>query len=262
MNEKDVFERVINKIFFAIGFPIWIVGMAALVMEMLGINVKQAYVNGAVPVIKDITPEEYTDGIREKYVERTYEWTGYMTGDPLEFTLAIDEDMYNYYSSFDRYILISQFTLYATEEYNQEIALNIVESFDKYIYDLGYDDTYTAYELTRFVQEAIRYEPDVNVYGESIEYPKYPIETLYSKSGDCEDKAILLAALLKAYGYDAALIEYDTHMTVGICLDEYDGSYYEVDGKKYFFIETTDVWEIGEVPDEFVDADAYVHVLD
>jgi len=34
------------------------------------------------------------------------------------------------------------------------------------------------------------------------EYPRFPLETLYEKGGDCEDTAILAATILKEMGYD------------------------------------------------------------
>ena len=55
-----------------------------------------------------------------------------------------------------------------------------------------------------FVQTAIDYQTDKDTKGVT-EYWRYPLETLYDKKGDCEDGAILLAALLYAAGYDGGI---------------------------------------------------------
>lgn len=66
---------------------------------------------------------------------------------------------------------------------------------------------------------------------------QYPYETLYTGSGDCSQKSILLAYLLKNLGYDTVLFIFETerHMAVGIkTTDSYDFM-----NTGYAFIETT-----------------------
>ena len=52
--------------------------------------------------------------------------------------------------------------------------------------------------LYYFVQNNIRYVRDVN----GIETVQTPIKTLELRSGDCDDKSTLLAALLQSIGFD------------------------------------------------------------
>ena len=67
------------------------------------------------------------------------------------------------------------------------------------------------------------------------EYPKYPIETLFDKAGDCEDTSILLTTLLKANNYDTVLIEMPGHMATGVrCNIE------EINSKRELKIENLD----------------------
>jgi hypothetical protein len=49
------------------------------------------------------------------------------------------------------------------------------------------------------------------------EYPRYPVETLFDRGGDCEDTSILVAALLDRMGYDTALqlLHREMHAAVG-----------------------------------------------
>lgn len=92
------------------------------------------------------------------------------------------------------------------------------------------------------------------------EYPRYPIETFFERKGDCEDTAILTAVLLKQLGYGSALIILQNHCAVGVLGEEdIQGAYYLVNGKRYYYLETTDVgWEVGEVPDSLQGSDAIV----
>jgi len=95
------------------------------------------------------------------------------------------------------------------------------------------------------------------------EYPKYPIETLFDRGGDCEDTSILVAALLDRLGYDVALLIllYENHAAVGVSIEGAYGSYYPYEGKEYFYLETTgEGWEIGEIP-SFEDTRAYIYPL-
>ena len=58
---------------------------------------------------------------------------------------------------------------------------------------------HTAFKCMRWVQNNIRYIGDKSAE-KSNEYWKYPVDTYYSRQGDCEDSAILLASLLMNAG--------------------------------------------------------------
>jgi len=92
---------------------------------------------------------------------------------------------------------------------------------------------------------------------EEDEYPRYPLETLIEARGDCEDFAILTAALLEEMGFGAVLLAYleEGHMAVGIRVlppDTTNAVMYEWNGDTYYYLETTSPgWQIGELPPEF-----------
>jgi transglutaminase-like putative cysteine protease len=106
-----------------------------------------------------------------------------------------------------------------------------------------------------FVQQGIRYAHDRSPKtGQIIEHPKYPIETLMEQTGDCEDQAILLAALLKLMGHEVALLILPTHVALGIAGLNLNGIYLTDPGTntRYYYVETTvDGWLPGQVPPEF-----------
>jgi len=96
------------------------------------------------------------------------------------------------------------------------------------------------------------------------EYPRYPIETLFDRGGDCEDTSILVAALLDRLGYEVCLIfpVDKNHVAVGIAIEDAYGSYYDHDGTRYFYLETTgEGWEIGDIPSDYEDSSAYIYPI-
>jgi hypothetical protein len=120
----------------------------------------------------------------------------------------------------------------------------------------GYCTFNQAANVLAFAQQCIKYTPDIYPEGEVIEYPKYPIESLVEEAGDCEDHAILAAALLKRMGIDVALLFCPGHVALGVAGAEgLPGTYVEDPrtGIKYFYGETTAAgWEIGELPKDLV----------
>jgi hypothetical protein len=114
----------------------------------------------------------------------------------------------------------------------------------------GYDEWDTVSYVSAFVQ-SFTYVSDLASTGYD-EYIRYPLETLFSRKGDCEDTAILTATLIRELGYGTALILFDNHCAVGIKGDNtISGTYYEVKGIRYYYLETTAKgWSIGQIPEE------------
>ncbi len=100
------------------------------------------------------------------------------------------------------------------------------------------------------------------------EYPRYPVEMLWDREGDCECHAILAGALLKLLGFDVVLLVLDFaqgpgHVAAGVAGAEdmpTDLTFYEFGGKRYFYCEATPpvsgtsaesgawAWSIGVLP--------------
>ena len=114
------------------------------------------------------------------------------------------------------------------------------------------------------VQQAIPYSYDKDTApNHAEEYPRYPIETLYDKTGDCECKAMLSSALLNSLNYQTALLFFPGHVALGIHLDmDYPGSYYSIDRYKFYYYETTaEGWSFGAIPREFMDIEPEIVVI-
>ncbi len=125
--------------------------------------------------------------------------------------------------------------------------------------DRGYSELEKINLIISFVQ-SLPYTSD-NVTTPYDEYPRYPLETLVDNGGDCEDSSILTASLLESMNYELILINPPGHMAVGVNVDAY-GSYWTFEDEKYFYLETTaEGWEIGDIPDDYTDASAYLYEL-
>lgn len=111
-----------------------------------------------------------------------------------------------------------------------------------------------------FVQR-LPYVPD-DVSTGFDDFTKFSIETLTELGGDCEDSSIMLAGLLQSepFGYDMVLIQPPEHMAVGIYGTDLPGTYWTLDERDYYYIETTgEGWGIGDLPNEYQDTSAYIH---
>ncbi|MDE4908646.1 hypothetical protein L0665_08510 [Methanogenium marinum] len=106
------------------------------------------------------------------------------------------------------------------------------------------------------VEGSDEYIEFMTVYVQSLAYdtrpdeagPKFPVETIIEKGGDCDDKSILLAGLLEQEGYNVSLFFFpdDSHMAVGIGTDKPG---FRDSG--YLFVETTNVSLIGIPTEKF-----------
>lgn len=102
--------------------------------------------------------------------------------------------------------------------------------------------------IANFVQ-SLDYRED-DPLNASVEYPRYPIETLNEHGGDCEDKAILCAQLLTLAGYNASLLRLPNHMAVGVHLDNLTGYTPFADG--YYYLEATAGFSpVGRIPGDY-----------
>lgn len=180
----------------------------------------------------------------KKNVDFTWEY-GF---DEWNYSIHIPNEAYNYFKQIDRNKIGNNFSNYVKDPNDDEWIGGIADNF----YQEGQKNGYTDYDIiclmVTFVQ-SLEYVTDKIGTGYD-EYPKFPLETLYDESGDCEDSSILLASLIRELGYGVVLVMFEDHMGVGLQGDEsFEGTYYEEAGVRYFFIETTsEGWEIGDLP--------------
>ena len=174
---------------------------------------------------------------------------GYINGYHLgSQTLKIPEVdwFYDYYKSLKRFNIID-YSAYVFDRYDDYYIEFLTNQL------LSLKNLKTNVEKINFIAsfvQGIEYKKD-DPENETYEYPRYPLETLKEKRGDCEDKAILTAALLDSLGYNVSLIRLPQHMAVGVNLNETISGYsYYID--QYYFLESTTLFmPLGKIPPEY-----------
>lgn len=213
------------------------------------------YVDKRIPDYRQTDPEWQTF---------RYEWYCQDGSNIIWLEVPIDLKMYTYYRSLDRYMKVGEYYHYAMDANNREIIRQIVSGIQDVGSTLSYDDMDMIREVVKFVQDVIEYEYDIDSTGQA-EYPRYPIETLCERRGDCEDTAILMAAMLKELGYEVCFVDLPQHVAVAVqAVDDYDSTpYYELNGHRYVYIESTGSgWNIGDVPEEYLQVEAEFFLVD
>lgn len=99
--------------------------------------------------------------------------------------------------------------------------------------------TREAIELHKLVRDKIRYVKDVN----GVETIQTPIQTLRIGSGDCDDQALLVAALLESIGHKTQFI------ACGFRGEGYSHVFVRTKiGPKWVSVECTEPWPLGKEP--------------
>ncbi len=167
--------------------------------------------------------------------------------------LTVPYDAYQFYRDYpagyrigDNLSYLSYF-LTPNDTYIRELA-HMLDTIAK---KNGWDRLTEANFILTFVQH-VPYVSDFASTG-FVDYYKFPLETLFQKGGDCEDKSLLLATLLYILGYDVVLFAMEVqfqglygHVAVGIDVKNKTGPfarylqyYYAYDGKDYYYMEST-----------------------
>lgn len=191
-------------------------------------------------------PKEPAGGDSD-YIERHYEWT--YADQEWTWDLSFSKSLYDYYKNKPR-PATADYSLYATDSADDEMISQLVELIEEAATDEGWGQWETLNFVISFVQ-SLEYTAD-SVTTPFDEYPRYPIETLVENGGDCEDTSILVSEMITKLGIDVILISPPGHMAVGVACTDCTGTYYAIDERDYFFVETTgEGWQVGEIPDEY-----------
>jgi hypothetical protein len=193
-------------------------------------------------------------------VNQNYQWTYARQSFQWEFPIPLA--LYDGYRARPRPISLAGYVDLARDPGDDEYIDQIVQRIDDTAARNGYSDAQKLNFTIAFVQ-SLPYTADSET-SPSDEYPRFPVETLFDRGGDCEDTSILVAALLDRMGYDVALLVLPekAHMAVGVALTGNNGSYYTYDGRDYYYLETTGRgWRVGQVPPDLAGARAIVYPL-
>lgn len=198
-------------------------------------------------------------------IEVDYDWS--FDGWDYELTVWVPEELYDEYgkrsraqvysSSYQAYI--PDYQAYIYDALDDDILQQITDELTRIGAESGLSDDEVVSLTLAFVQ-SLEYTSD-SVTTPYDEFPRYPVETLVEEGGDCEDTSILFASLVQLLGYDVVMLSPPAHMAVGVYGEaSLPGTYYEHDGRRYYFAETTgEGWTIGQVPETYSSASAQIY---
>lgn len=182
------------------------------------------------------------------HYETTYEWE--YKDSKYSISLKIPKSLHKFYKNLERPSDPKDYSILVSSQKDDEYIGNLAKKLEEMAKRRNLKRFEKIDFIISFVQE-LPYTAD-NVTTKFDEYPRYPIETLVDGGGDCEDTSILICSILRELGYEIRLISFPEHMAVGILGEGLSGTYYEFNGKKYYYLETTGGgWEIGEIPPEY-----------
>ena len=202
--------------------------------------------------------------VEDIVVTQHYEWeygTGYFASE-WSWDLPISLEIYMEYYFRPRPSDWSDWVDMVTDPDDDYYITSMIQEINAAAISEGFTEAEKVNFVIAFVQSLPYTEDEVTTGWD--EYPRYPIETLFDRGGDCEDTSILVATLLDRMGYDVCLLlmEDAQHCAVGVSIQGTYGTYYPYDGTEYYFLETTgEGWEIGDFPPSITETTAYVYPI-
>lgn len=216
-------------------------------LDLSGVVTNVLSSTGFTSIIPSFLPGMSPTPIEEGYYDIKYMWS--YKGSLWTYSASIPKSTYNYYKNLDH--RSRDYAKYISDEGSKKYLSGLADTFRDAGSAKGYSASENARNVVAFVQ-SLPYTSDSVTTGYD-EYPRYPVETLVDKGGDCEDSALLTAGILKEMRFGVVLLLLPTHMAVGVvCEEGMTGTYYTYKGSKYYYLETTaSGWNIGEIPTEF-----------
>lgn len=189
----------------------------------------------------------------------TREFTWEFSGRVWTLTHTFSGDAYRHFRSLPRVAAYTAYADYALEPSNDVELASLIADMEGMAHSAGLNVWEKLNLVVAFVQ-SLRYE------AEEGEYPRYPIETLVEGCGDCEDFAILTAAIFEQMGFGVVLLAFtaENHMAVGIRVlppNAPEAVSYEWSGDRYYYLETTATgWAIGTMPTRYTSSPEIIPV--
>jgi hypothetical protein len=217
------------------------------------------------PTIPGEVPDTYTGELVSRYfiwtkpgISKTYKLNTIVQVRTEAYEAARDELLSSSPSKTTIYSDSGYFNVAQSEILHEEFGAHNFElmQVSSYLSHLCNAEVLSDYEfasiILSFTQEkCFAYTSDKESTGHS-EYLRFPLETIFDTTGDCDCKAILASALFKTLGFRVAFAIMPSHAALAITLpdDDLPFSNFVMKGKRWFYCETTgDEWNPGQLPD-------------
>lgn len=178
-------------------------------------------------------PLKFKADADDEVYRMTYVWN--YDGSDQSYRAEIPADLPAYYraKTHER----PDYQQYALSDYDRDIIRQFAAAFQENGRRHRYTDDEIAMNIITFAY-TLPYTDDMETTGFE-DYPRYPVETLV-EGGDCEDRAILISALLYELGMENIIIQLEKHAAVGLKdSGNYTGQYYEYGGARYYYAEVS-----------------------
>ena len=178
-------------------------------------------------------------------IRRDYTWS--YGGRDWSLTHDFRADRYQFFRTLPRAVPHTRYAAYVNDARDDEDLASLVSELEM----MAYSAQLNVWEKLNLI---IAFVQSLPYAAEEGEYPRYPLETLVEMRGDCEDVAILAAALFEQMGFGVVLLAFtdEQHMALGVrVLPPEPGDYqsYAYNGDLYYYLELTAAgWTIGRIP--------------
>ncbi len=181
-------------------------------------------------------------------IEQAYAWR--YAGRSWSVTHRFSTEHYQFFRTLPRILDYAKYADYVNDPRDDDQLQSLIDELERLAVGAGLDAWGKLNLFIAFIQS-------IPYVGEPCEYPRYPLETLVERRGDCEDAAILAAALLRQMRFDVVLLAFleEDHMALGIRVVPPTPTAdppFAWNGGAYYYVEpTSGGWEIGEVPERY-----------
>ncbi len=226
---------------------------AFAVMRQTGIGISNATLslipvefNLPIVVGGSATPVINNQPTSSAYLSWTYKKKVY------SLNLNLDTKLYQSYATSPKdYVYKGTLPVNWREGYYQRFLIsksgdNSIDALTNEFKILAQNNNLSADELVELVVAFVQSIPYDYARVNSSLRPNYPYETLYKKLGVCSDKTFLAMMILKNLGYGVADLDYPDRNHAGLGLA--CSSQYAIYDATYCFVETTNFFPIGFVP--------------
>ena len=202
--------------------------------------------------------------VRAAETDSVFHYTWQCGTQQRECSIFIDSQLLDYYRK-DREHLAYRYAGFGRDDIQttpnfsgfifSEYGKNVIKDFAEHLVHDTMTEEESVMSALTFVQ-SLPYATDQETKGQE-EYVRFPLETLADGVGDCEDKGVLLGAILSALEVDYILLLLPDHLALGVQCNEIE----EVpeilfNERRYLYVETTSPhWSIGRIPDEYSSSD-------
>ncbi len=151
----------------------------------------------------------------------------------ITFPIDINQNLIDFYNDYPE----TDLAVYFSTPMSPEASLSLNNFFSGILQ--GKTERQIVDILLEYIQSSIKYETDEMQFGN--ERYLFADETLFYPYADCEDRAVLLASLIKQFtGLPVIGLDYPQHISLAVAIPEtFEGFYITYSDKKYYICDPT-----------------------